>query len=100
MTNFIRLLKITFLPIHLFRQIQDVYKRQVFTNLLLKYPNLSNKELFLFLETSSSYKAKNLHLVRNSIINHKKIFSDKSIYTEEFLNKYFSMTKRGQNYDV
>ena len=25
---------------------------------------------------------------------------DKSIYTEEFLNKYFSMTKRGQNYDV
>lgn len=72
----------------------------VFTNLLLKYPNLSNKELFLFLETSSSSQAKNLHLVRNSTINHKKIFSDKSIYTEEFLNKYFSMTKRGQNYDV
>lgn len=72
----------------------------VFTNLLLKYPNLSNKELFLFLETSSSSQAKNLHLVRNSTINHKKIFSDKSIYIEEFLNKYFSMTKRGQNYDV
>lgn len=72
----------------------------VFTNLLLKYPNLSNKELFLFLETSSSSQAKNLHLVRNSTIHHKKIFSDKSIYTEEFLNKYFSMTKRGQNYDV
>ena len=72
----------------------------VFTNLLLKYPNLSNKEFFLFLETSSSSQAKNLHLVRNSTINHKKIFSDKSIYTEEFLNKYFSMTKRGQNYDV
>lgn len=72
----------------------------VFTNLLLKYPNLSNKELFLFLETSSSSQAKNLHLVRNSTINHEKIFSDKSIYTEEFLNNYFSMTKRGQNYDV
>ena len=56
----------------------------VFTNLLLKYPNLSNKELFLFLETSSSSQA----------------FSDKSIYTEEFLNNYFSMTKRGQNYDI
>lgn len=72
----------------------------VFTNLLLKYPNLSNKELFLFLETSSSSQAKNLHLVRNSTINHEKIFSDKSIYTEEFLNNYFSMTKRGQNYDI
>lgn len=72
----------------------------VFTNLLLKYPNLSNKELFLFLETSSSSQAKNLHLVRNSTINHKKIFSDKSIYTEKFLNNYFSMTKRGQNYNV
>jgi len=30
----------------------------VFTNLLIKYPNLSNKEMFLILETSSSSQLK------------------------------------------
>ena len=44
----------------------------VFTNLLLKYPNLSNKEMFLILETSSSSQLKtfNLVIIKSSMIVH------------------------------
>ena len=62
----------------------------VFTNLLLKYPNLSNKELFLFLETSSSSQAKNLHLVRNSTINHEKYFQIKAYILKNFKQLLFN----------
>ena len=70
----------------------------VFTNLLLKYPNLSNKEMFLILETSSSSQLKTFNLVKNSTINYHKIFDD-STYTADFLNEYFQTTKRGQSYE-
>lgn len=60
----------------------------VFTNLLLKYPNLSNKEMFLILETSSSSQLKTFNLVKNSTINYHKIFGDE-IFTSDYLNEYF-----------
>ena len=69
----------------------------VFTNLLVKYPDLSNKEMFLILETSSSSQLKTFNLVKNSTINYHKIF-DNGIYTVDFLNEYFQTTKRGQPY--
>jgi cobaltochelatase CobN len=69
----------------------------VFTNLLLKYPNLSNKEMFLILETSSSSQLKTFNLVKNSTINYHKIFDD-SVFTTDLLNEYFQTTKRGQSY--
>ena len=69
----------------------------VFTNLLIKYPNLSNKEMFLILETSSSSQLKTFNLVKNSTINYHKIF-DSDEYTVDFLNDYFQTTKRGQSY--
>jgi cobaltochelatase CobN len=69
----------------------------VLTNLLIKYPYLSDKEMFLVLETSSSSQLKTFNLVKNSTINYHKIF-DNSIYTTDFLNEYFQSTKRGSNY--
>lgn len=68
------------------------------TNLLLKHPNLSDKELFLVLETSSSSSAKSFNLIRNNTINFEKIFSDNDIYSSNFLKEYFSKTKRGNDY--
>jgi len=68
----------------------------VFTNLLNKYSNLSNKELFLILETSSSSQIKTFNLVKNSTINYNKIFDDG--FTTDFLNEYFQTTRRGQSY--
>ena len=67
----------------------------VFTNLLTKYPNLSNKEMFLVLESSSSSQLKTFNLVKNSTINYHKIFGD-GIFTSDYLNEYFQTTKRGQ----
>lgn len=67
----------------------------VLTNLLLKAPELSNKELFLVLETSSSSQAKTFNLVRNSTINYKKVFENREIFTNDYLNTYFEKTKRG-----
>ena len=55
----------------------------VFTNLLLKHPDLSNKEMFLILETSSSSQLKTFNLVKNSTINYHKIF-DNGMYTVDF----------------
>ena len=69
----------------------------VFTNLLIKYPNLSNKEMFLILETSSSSQLKTFNLVKNSTINFNKVFDDEML-TADFLNEYFQKTKRGQSY--
>lgn len=71
----------------------------VFTNLLLKHPNLSNKEMFLILETSSSSQLKTFNLVKNSTINYHKIFDD-NVYTADYLNEYFQTTKRGQSYST
>ena len=67
----------------------------VFTNLLIKYPNLSNKELFLILEASSSSQLKTFNLVKNSTIHYQKIFEG---FDADFLNRYFTSTKRGQSY--
>ncbi|WP_407379190.1 cobaltochelatase subunit CobN [Methanobrevibacter sp.] len=69
----------------------------VLTNILLKYPNLSNKEMFLILETSSSSQLKTFNLVKNSTIGYNKIFEEES-FTTDFLNEYFQTTKRGQSF--
>ena len=71
----------------------------VFTNLLIKHPDLSNKEMFLVLESSSSSQLKTFNLVKNSTINYHKIFSD-GIFTADYLNEYFQTTKRGQSFNT
>lgn len=71
----------------------------VLTNLLIKYPSLSNKEMFLVLESSSSSQLKTFNLVKNSTINYQKIFSD-GIFNSDYLNEYFQTTKRGQSYNT
>ena len=48
----------------------------VFTNLLLKYPNLSNKEMFLILETSSSSQLKIFNLVKNEACDGLYVLTD------------------------
>ena len=70
----------------------------VLTNILNKDPNLSNKELFLILQTSATSKLESFNLVKHSTINYTKIF-DNSVYSDEFLNEYFTQTKRGLSYD-
>ena len=70
----------------------------VLTNILNKDPNLSNKELFLILQTSATSKLESFNLVKHSTINYTKIF-DNSIYTDDVLNEYFTQTKRGLNYN-
>ena len=70
----------------------------VLTNLLGKYPNLSNKELFLILELPSgnlNSGSSSLNLIRNNTLNYEKIFSS---YTNEELIDYFKNTKRGNSY--
>lgn len=69
----------------------------VLTNLLTKYPTLSNKELFIVLETSSSSQAQTFTLIKHNTVNYNKIFADESVYTANFLNEYLLMTKRGSN---
>ena len=70
----------------------------VLTNILNKDPNLSNKELFLILQTSATSKLESFNLVKHSTINYTKIL-DNSIYTDDVLNEYFTQTKRGLNYN-
>lgn len=71
----------------------------VLTNLLNNWPELTNKELFLFLETSSSSGATNYNLVKKSTINYTKVFSNRTLYTDNYLKEYFDKTKRGKDYE-
>ena len=67
----------------------------VLTSLLGKYPDLSNKALFLILEPPSgniNSGSSSIGLVRNNTINYQKIFS--SISTDDLVS-YFKNTKRG-----
>lgn len=72
----------------------------VFTNLLGKYPELANKELFLFLEASSSSQAESFDLIKYSTVNFQRIFNDETIYSSNFFKEYFSSTKRGLSYST
>ncbi len=71
----------------------------VLTSLLGKYPDLSNKKLFLILEPPSgnvNSESSSIGLVRNNTIDYQKIFSGLS--NEDLVN-YFKNTKRGTAYD-
>ena len=70
----------------------------VLTNLLGKYPQLSDKKVFLILEPPTgniNSSSTSLNLVRNSTINYEKIFLN--IANDDLIN-YFKNTKRGGNY--
>lgn len=72
----------------------------VLTNLLGKYPELSNKKVFLILEPPSGNtdsSSTSLNLVRNSTINFEKIFLSTS---NDDLISYFNNTKRGGNFET
>lgn len=67
----------------------------VLTSLLTKYPNLSNKPLFLILEppsTKLTSTSTSIGLIRKCTINNVKIFDG---FTNEELVEYFTNTKRG-----
>jgi len=71
----------------------------VLTNLLGKYPELSDKKLFLILESPSgnlNSESSSLNLIKNNTINHNKIFS--SLTNNEIID-YFKNTKRGSSYE-
>lgn len=71
----------------------------VLTSLLGKYPNLSDKELFLILEPPVSKigsTSTSINLLRNNTINHTKIFNN---FTNDELIAYFSNTKRGTSFE-
>ncbi len=71
----------------------------VLTNLLGKYPNLSDKGLFLILEPPSgnlNSESSSINLIRNNTIDHNRIFDS---YTNEELIDYFKNTKRGLSFD-
>lgn len=70
----------------------------VLTSTLEKYPDLSNKELFLILEPPSgnlNSDSSSIALIRSSALNYTKIFSS---FTTEDLISYFQSTKRGTPY--
>ncbi len=70
----------------------------VLTNLLGKYPELSNKELFLILELPSgnlNSGSSSINLIRNNTLNYNKIFLS---YTNNEIIDYFKNTKRGNSY--
>ncbi len=71
----------------------------VLTSTLEKYPDLSNKELFLILEPPSgnlNSESSSISLIKSSAVNYNKIFS--SFGSEELIS-YFQNTKRGSSYD-
>ena len=71
----------------------------VLTKLLGKYPNLSNKELFLILEPPSgnlNSESSSINLIRNNTIDHQKIFTS---YSNDELISYFKNTKRGLDFN-
>ena len=70
----------------------------VLTSTLEKYPDLSNKELFLILEPPSgnlNSDSSSIALIKSSAINYNKIFSS---FISEDLIYYFQSTKRGSSY--
>ena len=70
----------------------------VLTSLLGKYPNFSNKELFLILEPPSgnlNSGSSSLNLIRNNTINYQKILTS---YSNAELIDYFKNTKRGESF--
>ena len=71
----------------------------VLTSTLEKYPDLSNKELFLILEPPSgnlNSESSSISLMKSSAINYNKIFA--SLSSEELIS-YFQNTKRGSSYN-
>ena len=71
----------------------------VLTNLLGKYPDLSDKGVFLILEPPTgniNSSSTSLNLVRNSTINHNKIFLN--VANDDLVN-YYKNTKRGGNFE-
>ena len=71
----------------------------VLTNLLGKYPDLSNKKVFLILEPPTGNidsSSTSLNLVRNSTINYEKIFLN---VANDDLVDYYKNTKRGGNFE-
>ncbi len=71
----------------------------VLTNLLGKYPELSNKKIFLILEPPTGNidsSSTSLSLVRNSTIDYEKIFID---VANGDLIDFFKNTKRGGNFE-
>ncbi len=72
----------------------------VLTSLLVKYLNLSKKELFLILEPPSgkiSSTSTSIGLIRNNTIANVRIFDG---FTNNELINYFTITKRGNSYDL
>lgn len=70
----------------------------VLTSFLGKYPEMSNKKLFLILEPpvgNLSSTSTSIGLVRNTSINYQKIFNGIS---NDDLVSYFQNTKRGTSY--
>lgn len=70
----------------------------VLTNVLGKYPELSDKKIFLILEPPSGNMnsgSSSLNLLRNNTLNYNKIFS--ALTNEELIN-YFKNTERGLSY--
>ena len=70
----------------------------VLTSTLEKYPELSNKELFLILEPPSgnlNSDSSSMALIKSSALNYNKIFS---AFSNEELISYFQSTKRGSSY--
>ncbi len=71
----------------------------VLTSIVGKYPDLSNKKLFLILEPPTgniNSSSSSLNLVRNCTINYEKIFSGLS---NDDLVSYYKNTKRGNAYE-
>ena len=70
----------------------------VLTSVLTKYPDLSDKEIFLILEPPSgnlNSESSSINLLKNNTLNYNKIFST---YGNEELISYFKNTKRGLAY--
>ena len=71
----------------------------VLTNLLDKYPEMSNKELFLILEPPTgniNSSSTSLNLARNSTIHYQKIFNG---FSNDEMIYYYKATKRGNAFE-
>ena len=71
----------------------------VLTSALSKYPDLSNKQMFLVLEPPAgnlNSGSTSINLIKNNTINYNKIFSS---FANDKLISYFKNTKRGTDYE-
>ena len=71
----------------------------VLTSIIGKYPTLSDKKLFLLLESPTgniNSGSSSLNLIRNCTINYEKIFSS---FSNDVLVDYYQNTKRGTNFE-